>query len=199
MNSQTKKLVILFADISDSTALYDNLGDERALQLVVRCLTSLSEQAVAHGGILVKTIGDEIMCSFPTAEAALGAAKEMQRVIKKSNGASETPVHVRIGFHIGEVMCEEADMYGETVNVAARVTAITRADQIMTTRDVVDALPIVRGGVVLVEVAEVTTPRDDVGPDDGLDQERDARRLVLSVAALHELKVGAGQSEAFGG
>ena len=141
MTNQTKKLVILFADISDSTALYDNLGDERALQLVVHCLTSMSERAAPHGGILVKTIGDEIMCAFPTAEAALEAAKEMQRVIKKNNTGSEHSLHVRIGFHIGEVMCEEADMYGETVNVAARVTAITRADQIMTTRDVVDALP----------------------------------------------------------
>ena len=141
MSSQTKNLVILFADISDSTALYENLGDERALQLVVHCLTSLSERAAAHGGILVKTIGDEIMCAFSTAEAALEAAKEMQRGIKKNNAASETPLHIRIGFHIGEVMCEEADMFGETVNVAARVTAITRADQIMTTRDVVEALP----------------------------------------------------------
>ena len=141
MNSHPKKLVILFADISDSTALYDNLGDERALQLVVHGLTSLSERAAANGGILVKTIGDEIMCAFPTAEAALEAAKEMQRVIKKNNAGSETPIHVRIGFHIGEVICEEADMYGETVNVAARVTSITRADQIMTTRAVVEALP----------------------------------------------------------
>ena len=142
MSSHTKNLAILFADISESTALYDNLGDERALQLVLHCLTSMSERAVANGGILVKTIGDEIMCAFPTAEAALQAAKAMQGVIKKNNAVSENPLHVRIGFHVGEVVCDEADMFGETVNVAARVTAITRADQIMTTRAVVDALPL---------------------------------------------------------
>ena len=141
MNTQTKKLVILFADINDSTALYENLGDEPARQLVSACLTTMSQRVAAHNGTLIKTLGDEIMCSFPSADAALRAAKEMQLAITADNHYSKHPLRVRIGFHFGDVLCEEQDIYGDTVNVAARITGMTRAGQIMTTRAAVDAMP----------------------------------------------------------
>ena len=141
MNSQTKKLAILFADISDSTGLYDSLGDAPARQLVAACLATLSDRAVACDGTLIKTIGDEIMCTFAEVSAALRAAKEMQRAIKADNQGNQQPLFVRIGVHFGDVICEAHDVYGDTVNVAARVTAMTRAGQIMTTRAVIESLP----------------------------------------------------------
>lgn len=141
MPMQIKKLAILFADISGSTALYDNLGDELARQLVARCLAILGDSMAVHQGSLVKTIGDEIMCSFVSAEAAFHAACKMQLAIKSDNRGSDHPLYIRIGFHFGDVICEAADIYGDTVNVAARVTEITRASQVMTTKAVVDALP----------------------------------------------------------
>jgi adenylate cyclase len=51
-------------------------------------------------------------------------------------------MYIRIGFHYGEVLCEDNDIFGDAVNVAARVAAITRANQIMTTTAVVEALPL---------------------------------------------------------
>lgn len=141
MATQTKKLAILFADISDSTALYDRLGDEQARQIVATCLAAMSDRAAAHNGTLVKTIGDEIMCTFTSAEDALHASREMQRTIKANNHGSKQPLRVRIGFHFGDVLCEANDVYGDTVNVAARITAVTRAGQIMTTQATVGALP----------------------------------------------------------
>ena len=141
MNTQTKKMAILFADISDSTGLYDSLGDEPARQLIATCLAAMSNNAAAYNGTLIKTIGDEIMCAFPSAEAALRAAKEMQRTIQADNQGSKQPLRVRVGFHFGEVIFEANDIYGETVNVAARITAMTRAGQIMTTRATVDTMP----------------------------------------------------------
>ena len=141
MNIQTKKLAILFADISDSTGLYDSLGDALARQLVAACLATMSNRAAACDGTLVKTIGDEILCTFPEACAALRAAKEMQRAIKADNQGNQQPLFVRIGVHFGDVICEAHDVYGDTVNVAARVTAMTRAGQIMTTRAVIESLP----------------------------------------------------------
>jgi adenylate cyclase len=142
MPVQTKKLAILFADISGSTALYDKLGDQLARKLISRCLSILNSALITHHGTLIKTIGDEILCTFPSAETALNAACEMQMSMNTDNQHSENRMYIRIGFNFGEVLCEDGDIYGDAVNVAARVAAITRANQIMTTTAVVEALPL---------------------------------------------------------
>jgi len=142
MSAQTRKLAILFADISGSAALYEKLGDQMARRLIARCLSILNGALATHNGTLIKTIGDEILCTFPSAEAALNAACEMQLAVKTDNQNSERPMYIRIGFHYGEVLCEDGDIYGDAVNIAARVAAITRANQIMTTTAVVNALPL---------------------------------------------------------
>lgn len=142
MSAQTKKLAILFADISGSTALYEKLGDQLARQLISRCLVLLNGPLLKHKGTLVKTIGDEILCTFPTSELALMSACEMQRTVKADNKTSEHPLYIRIGFNYGDVICEDNDIFGDAVNVAARVAAITRASQIMTTPAVIDPLPL---------------------------------------------------------
>ena len=141
MTARREKLAILFADISGSTALYEKLGDVEARRLVSRCLSIMSSGIATYRGTLVKTLGDEIMCTFPGAEAAFRAACEMQLAIKSDSSHSSHPLYIRIGFHYGEVLCEEGDFYGDAVNVAARVTAITRTNQIMTTAAAVEALP----------------------------------------------------------
>ncbi len=141
MNAARQNAAILFADISGSTALYDKLGNEAALQLVSRTIEILTREMAARAGTLIKTIGDEIMCSFPDAVSAVEVACAMQTAIKKERPGGEQAIHVRIGIHYGEVILEGGDAYGDTVNVAARVTSVTRARQIMTTRTVVDALP----------------------------------------------------------
>lgn len=141
MSAQKQKLAILFADISGSTALYDKLGDVEARRLVARCLGMLVGVATTYRGALIKTLGDEIMCTFPSAEAALRAASEMQLAVNTDNHHSAHPLYIRVGFHFGEVLYEEGDVYGDAVNVAARVTSITRTNQIMTTTAAVEALP----------------------------------------------------------
>ena len=141
MNPLQQNAAILFADISGSTALYDKLGNELALQLVTRTIDILTHEMAARQGTLIKTIGDEIMCAFPDAAAAIEAACAMQAAITTLRPGGEHAIHVRIGIHYGEVLLESGDAYGDTVNIAARITAITRARQIMTTRKVVDLLP----------------------------------------------------------
>jgi adenylate cyclase len=143
MNSDQQKssLAILFADISGSTALYDKLGNEGALALVSSTLDILTLEMAKHRGTLIKTIGDEIMCTFPTAPDAVNAAQSMHQKMEEQNSTNGHPVYVRIGIHYGEVIQGSGDVFGDAVNVAARVTAITRARQIMTTQAVVDLLP----------------------------------------------------------
>ncbi|MDP1996332.1 MAG: adenylate/guanylate cyclase domain-containing protein, partial [Gallionella sp.] len=106
-----------------------------------QCVATMTGEISAYHGVLIKTIGDEIMCTFPSAEAALHAACAMQRTVESGEYEGKHPMHIRIGFNYGEVICESGDVFGDTVNVAARVAAITRASQIMTTQAAVSALP----------------------------------------------------------
>jgi hypothetical protein len=91
--------------------------------------------------MLIKTIGDEILCIFPNAIDAFDAACAMQAIIEEVRPGGDIPVHIRIGLHYGEVIHEGGDVFGDTVNIAARITAITRARQIMTTDAIVEQLP----------------------------------------------------------
>lgn len=139
---QKEKLVVLFADISGSTALYDKMGDTRALNIISKCLDVLIAELLPYQGELLKTIGDEIMCIFPSPAQALQAACAMQMAMEQQRPSGDKPIYIRIGFHYGEVIREGSDVFGDAVNVTARVASITRARQILTTRAVVDALPV---------------------------------------------------------
>ncbi len=142
MSQSSEKLAVLFADICGSTALYANLGDSLARQLILRCINTMSSRISAHQGRLIKTIGDEIMCTFPSAEAAFHASCAMQDAVRNDCPSEGSSMQIRIGFNYGEVIHDSNDVYGNTVNVAARVATITRAGQIMATRAVLDALPV---------------------------------------------------------
>lgn len=140
--SETADLAILFADITGSTRLYDKLGDHEAREIVAKTIDIMVAEAAAHQGTLIKTIGDEIMCTFPTAEAAMGAAMGMHRAIEREQpGGSGNPINIHAGFHFGRVICEGGDVYGDAVNVAARIAQLTRAREILTTHDTVQLLP----------------------------------------------------------
>ena len=140
-SQQTRKMAVLFADICGSTALYDQLGNEAALNMITRTLNLLKQEVATYKGILIKTIGDEIMCTFPNAQRAAQAARAMHRAVATNKPGGEHPIAIRIGLHFGDVILKANDVFGDTVNVAARIASITRARQTMTTREVIDALP----------------------------------------------------------
>jgi len=137
MSQPPTSLTILFADISGSTRLYETLGDKIALEKIDHCLTLLGKVAQRYSGEVIKTIGDEIMCAFPTASSAVEAAMVMQQDLI----ASTSTLHVRIGLHFGEVIRDGSDVFGDAVNVAARMTRLAVPDQIMTTRETAEAVP----------------------------------------------------------
>jgi adenylate cyclase len=141
MTQNIQRLAVLFADVCGSTALYENLGDDLARQLIMRCINTMSSKIDVYQGTLIKTIGDEVMCIFPNAEAAFHAACAMQVAVENDRPLDGTHLRIRIGFNYGEVIKESNDVFGNTVNVASRVAAITRAGQIMATQEVFNALP----------------------------------------------------------
>lgn len=141
MSQPPLSLAILFADISGSTRLYDTLGDKMALEKIEQCLTLLGKIAKRHDGDIIKTIGDEILCAFPTAAAAIDAAMAMQQELAEQVAAGKSTLRIRIGLHFGEVIREGGDVFGDAVNVAARMAGLAAADQIMTTRSTAENLP----------------------------------------------------------
>ena len=123
-------LAVLFADVSGSTHLYETLGDERALAAIGRCLSLMREVSEAHSGRVVKTIGDEVMSIFPLADEAAQAAVAMH--VRLAAETFDARLALRIGFHFGAALESEGDVYGDSVNVAARLAGIAHASQIIT-------------------------------------------------------------------
>lgn len=126
------ELCILFADIADSTSLFEKHGDEAARDAISSVLDVLLKNAEKHQGELVKTIGDEIMCVFPKANHALLAAVDMQNTVSGNFVLGNHPISIRVGFHFGDVIEEDGDVYGDAVNVAARMTGYAKKGQVIT-------------------------------------------------------------------
>ena len=132
MKRQTRTLAVMFADISDSTSLYQKLGDAAARNIVNACLQVINGVLARYEGRLVKTIGDEVMCVFPDADLAVLAASDMQAQVSATKPGNY-PVSIHVGLHYGPVLIEENDVFGDTVNVAAYLRAAATAEQILTT------------------------------------------------------------------
>lgn len=136
-------LAVLFADISDSTKLYEVLGDVSARKLIARCLDALGFIVQKHQGIVIKTIGDELMSTFPQADHAIEAAIEMQKHLSNNNTIDHallSGLSIRVGFHYGTVIKEGGDIFGDAVNIAARVAALAKKQQILMTGSTLNAL-----------------------------------------------------------
>jgi adenylate cyclase len=131
---------VMFADIAGSTALYETYGDLQAQFIVSQCLTKMSNICAQHSGVLIKTVGDEIMCRFPGPDDAVRAAQRINQTLENDSASSKIKLSVRIGLHYGQVIERDADVYGDAVNLAARLTSIARAKQIITTEATVKEL-----------------------------------------------------------
>ncbi len=129
---------ILFTDMVDSTRLTQHLGDRAAMRLI-REHDSIVRSALARfGGSEVKHTGDGIMASFASAFQAVGAAMDIQRVLREHNGIGQDGLHVRIGVAAGEPVSEQDDLFGAAVQQAARLCACAQADCIVVSAGVQD-------------------------------------------------------------
>ena len=141
MGTSIHTITVLFADVEGSTSIYEKLGDERANRIIDDVITKMTEVAVHNAGVLVKTIGDEVMCRFGNANHATTAASSIQEMLQNSQADYGIKIQARIGLHMGQALIrDDGDVFGDAVNIAARVTAIARGGQIITTRDTVDSL-----------------------------------------------------------
>ncbi len=140
MKGVKKNLVIMFADISGSTRLFENLGDTIALGKLTVCISSLAKIIEGYNGVVVKTIGDEIMATFESSDDALEAACSIQENVSADNLSGKSTFTMHIGFHYGSVIMARNDVFGDSVNVAARMVDLAKDGQIITTRETVVTL-----------------------------------------------------------
>ena len=132
-------LAFLFTDLSGSTALYQQAGQALAFRIVQDHFQVLFAEIATHRGAVVKTIGDAVMATFPSAVAAFEAAVAIQRSIARldTRGTADPTRFVKIGLHVGPCVAATAngvlDYFGTTVNVAARVEHACRGGEVAMT------------------------------------------------------------------
>ena len=124
-------VTILFTDIEGSTPLNERLGDQRWMGVLREHNGLVREQLQAHDGYEVKTEGDGFMVAFGSARKALQCAIGLQRSFATHNESAEEPVRLRIGLHTGEAIKEANDFYGKHVNLASRIAAQAKGDEIL--------------------------------------------------------------------
>lgn len=179
------ELAILFADVVGSTRLYELMGDLRARDMVAICIDVMRSATEQHQGTVIKTMGDEIMATFPAADNALNAAAQMQQQITRHAQLKldTSAVTIRIGCHYGAVVLENRDVFGSTVHTANRMTSQAKGGQIMTTAAMVEQLsPEWRASVRQVDVALLKGQGSEVALYEVLWQTDDVTSMVPAIA-----------------
>ena len=126
------EVAILFADVVGSTQLYDKFGDTKASATVAACLDVMKDATHQFNGTVIKTIGDEVMSTFPSVDEAMSASVMMQtRITADSKQRGRIPVSIRIGCHYGPVVQEQNDIFGAAVHTANRMTSQAKARQVV--------------------------------------------------------------------
>jgi adenylate cyclase len=142
MAKTTELLSVLFSDISGSSKLYELLGDQVAQKIIGKILDRLSDLTVQYSGKVIKTVGDAVVCTFNSADNAIGAAKAMQLTMTFgiSDDANLPQINIHIGIHHGSVVINNDDIFGDAVNITARVADYANPRQIVATRAATDNL-----------------------------------------------------------
>jgi len=144
-------LTLLFTDVEGSTDLTTRLGDEEAQKILRSHRQLVQRQVEQFGGQQIKGTGDGSMIAFTSARRAVECAIAIQRAVRDRNeGYPREAVPVRIGINSGEVIREEGDLFGATVNAAARIAAKASGDQIL----VAETVKALLGAVKDVEFAD---------------------------------------------
>ncbi|MCP4432392.1 MAG: FHA domain-containing protein [Gammaproteobacteria bacterium] len=135
MARETINCVVMFADVAGSTAMYENMGDDQARERISKSLNTLISITRRHSGKLVKTIGDEILVYFADTDMAVYAAKTIQETMEDDRSPETVGVSIRIGMQYGSAILEDNDIFGDTVNVAARIASLAGARQILCSQE----------------------------------------------------------------
>lgn len=141
-----KRLAIFFSDLRCSTAFYQKFGDAAAYRIVCRHFLSVFDAINRRGGVAVKTIGDGIMGVFSEPDAALRGIAEAITALERLN--TEAGLHgddrmiLKVGLHIGPCLVVtlngRLDYFGQTVNLAARLSGLAQGHDVILSHAILD-------------------------------------------------------------
>lgn len=123
-------VAVLIADVCDSTPLYETSGDIKALELIANCLDNITRVVDAEGGSVLRSKGDDLLCTFPDADSAVRAASQM------IENQTDSPLEIHVGINHGPVVHDRGGIFGDVVNIAARMQSLAKPGEIITTESV---------------------------------------------------------------
>lgn len=135
---------VVFADLTESTALFELLGNAEATDVVTRLTRWIAAVCAHHQGKAVKFLGDGVLITFAHSDAAVDAVTELQRLHHKNllKWSDKFPVRVKVGMARGPVLEQDGDCFGDAVNLASRLSDLAGADQIFVNEAVIDDLTV---------------------------------------------------------
>jgi class 3 adenylate cyclase len=184
VTSTETEVAVLFADVVGSTRLYEQLGDNRARELILICLDVMRDATERSRGTVIKTIGDEVLAIFPTPNDALDAASEMHQDIaaRPELLVQGQQMAIRIGCHFGPVVLENRDIFGTTVHTANRVTSQAKGGQVILSAEAVRrASPEWRAVSRRVDVTSLRGLAEEIELYEVLWQQEDATSMLPSI------------------
>lgn len=186
------EVAILFADVVGSTQMYDKFGDTKASETVSDCLEVMKDATHKFNGTVIKTIGDEVMSTFPSVDDAMNAAVLMQVQITADNKQEDRiPVSIRIGCHYGPVVQEQNDIFGAAVHTANRMTSQAKAKQIIISGETVELLgPELQKQTRQIDVATVRGRLDEVALFEFLWNPEEATSMLPTIGWENRGKAG---------
>ena len=134
MAREEQIVAVLIADVCGSTPLYETSGNIKALDLIASCLDNISRIVDDEGGTVLRSKGDDVLCTFPDADSAVRAATRMM------DDQTDQPLEIHVGIDHGPVVHDRGGIFGDVVNTAARMQSLAKPGEIITTEAVYDQL-----------------------------------------------------------
>jgi adenylate cyclase len=125
------KVVIVFSDIEESTALNERMGDRAWVRLLAQHDRQVRKLVDECGGHVVKSQGDGFMIAFAHPEEAVRCCTDIQHALQKSKRGPNNAIRVRIGIHMGKSVRRGEDLFGRNVAMAARVASQAEGGEIL--------------------------------------------------------------------
>jgi class 3 adenylate cyclase len=133
-------ITVMFADVVGSTRLYETLGDAEAQYNISYALTVVGDIVQRHRGKVIKSAGDDVLSAFATVDDAIMAACVIHDTFAENRIFDNLSLSFHIGLHSGPGIFSAGDIYGDTVNVAARLTSAAKSGQIITSKETIEKI-----------------------------------------------------------
>jgi adenylate cyclase len=160
----SRETTVLFAAIIGKEDLYAKAGEQAGHEAMERCQFRLGQAAASSGGRLLNATGDKVMVLSATPDAAADAASAMHLAMDKLPKTGDVKLGLGIGFHFGPVIQKEGEVFGDTVNLAARLCEHAGPGQIILTEWTAKLLsPLYRAWLRTLETVELKGRSEEVG------------------------------------